>query len=77
MTLRDELRNSLCSALGEIEALYLADAAVEQLRAAASQEDADGKPLWPETSTPADAAAVSDTEQNEPIRGVRFPHQQT
>jgi hypothetical protein len=76
LTLRDELRSSLCSALGEIEALYLADAAVEQLRAAAPQEDADGKPLWPETSTPADALAASDTEQNEPIRGVRFPHQQ-
>lgn len=75
MGLRDELRNSLCSALGEIEALYIADAAVEQLRDAAPQEDADGKPLWPQPSTPAAAAAASDTDQRESPRGVRFPHQ--
>ena len=75
MGLRDELRNSLCSALGEIEAFYIADAAVEQLRDAAPQEDADGKPLWPQPSTPAAAPAASDTDQRESPRGVRFPHQ--
>jgi hypothetical protein len=89
MSLREELRNSLCSALGEIEASYVADAAVEQLRDAAPQEDADGQPLWPETTpeessaAPADAGEnpeqagrmASDSGEHEPRRGVRFPHQ--
>jgi len=74
VSLRDELRSGLCAVLGEIEAQYIADSAVEHLRDAAPQEDADGRPLWPEIAAAPGDSLGSDAEKDAAVRGVRFPN---
>ncbi len=63
---RLRVRAALQLALGEIDSSY-DDPAIEALREAAPQEDADGQPLWPKTTNRQRGAAKG--------AGVRFPHQ--